>query len=776
MVKRHTDLNGYGSPVAESYGIQFKERDSVHTQVTVNHINADLADYLVAANDQGEIVSRWYILENYKNREGQYELTLLRDVIADYYDEVINAPTFIEKATLSANNPLIFNNENMTYNQIKQEEVILKDKFAGPWIVGYVDRKASEVAISIPAQDYVIDYSLTSLDEYDYYEYTTTPYRLPGSSVKVTLGINCYQDPLFSSPTDYTIGFDTNGNAANPSNRTYLYQGVSRTINGVKEGLKMSLDTSIGEVKEYVVAAAKTIDWNSVDYSPYIPTAAHFLDAEIGKLVQVGDNYYRIDREYVGVQQRTNVVGTTSALGLKMKIITDNTPELSAGTEPYYLCFASNESYKLKFTQITIDAINLTFPGESNRAHCLTTPYDIFAIPYRDYYVDYPAGETWITTGMEKGVSMRMAQQLQIVLGSQLYDLQLLPYCPLPPEVARTTGHLDLRYWGTEYEKYVSPITKEGYPGWWLGSMYWLTSADFQVNLNVPEIEMPRTAVGVKVMNETKVYRICSPNYSGVFEINAAKNGGLKNFIAYCSYKPVTPYIQVAPEFNNLYGRNFQDARGLICSGDFSLPRTQSAWIEYELANKNYQVMFNRQIENLEVNNQISRTEAAANAIVGTMSGAASGAVVGMGAGGGAGAAIGGAVGGIASGIGGIIDYDILLKRQRETLDFTQDQFGYSLGNIKAQPTSLTRVSAFNINNKIFPFLEIYGCSIEEEKALINKLTYNGMTVMAIGTIGEYLQIEPSYIKGKVIRLENLKEDYHLAVAISEEINKGVFI
>ena len=50
------------------------------------------------------------------------------------------------------------------------------------------------------------------------------------------------------------------------------------------------------------------------------------------------------------------------------------------------------------------------------------------------------------------------------------------------------------------------------------------------------------------------------------------------------------------------------------------------------------------------------------------------------------------------------------------------------------------------------------------------------MTVMAIGTINTYIQATPSYIKGKLIRLEDIADDYHLVNSISEELNKGVYI
>ena len=94
-------------------------------------LQSDQPDYIVQEETfkQGETevtkVSRWFVLEADRTRGCQYELTLRRDLLADYYDQVINAPVFIEKGfphrSLGLDDPAIFNRENMTYNQIKKK-------------------------------------------------------------------------------------------------------------------------------------------------------------------------------------------------------------------------------------------------------------------------------------------------------------------------------------------------------------------------------------------------------------------------------------------------------------------------------------------------------------------------------------------------------------------------------------------------------------------------------------------------------------------------------
>ena len=98
------------------------------------------------------------------------------------------------------------------------------------------------------------------------------------------------------------------------------------------------------------------------------------------------------------------------------------------------------------------------------------------------------------------------------------------------------------------------------------------------------------------------------------------------------------------------------------------------------------------------------------------------------------------------------------------------------LDNIKALPTSLAKTSAFTYNNKIFPIIEYYTCTDTEKQALKNKLKYNGMTVNVIGTISQYLHGgDYEYIKGRLIRVEGIVNDFNYIAALSDEIYKGAF-
>ena len=211
----------------------------------------------------------------------------------------------------------------------------------------------------------------------------------------------------------------------------------------------------------------------------------------------------------------------------------------------------------------------------------------------------------------------------------------------------------------------------------------------------------------------------------------------------------------------------------MTVQGDFSICYLSDSWVEYQVQNKNYLNIFNRNVQNMEVNNKLHNTSQLFGASSGVIGAIAGGAVKG--------GVSGALLGGMTSAAGAAVDYHIKRSLQAEAIDYTRDNFGYQLGNIQATPDSIANTTAFTANNKIFPIIEYYTCTDSEKRAVANKIANNGMTVMTIGSIGEYINntwsyediIDRGYIKGQLININGV--DYNTAIAISEELNKGVF-
>lgn len=797
----------------------FNPNDHVSTKIVVNYtyyengieynIDDDRnIDYILVSEDNQTVKSKWFVTDRVRNLGGQWSLTLRRDLISDYYNIIRESPIFVEKGWLPSSNNLIFNSENMTYNKIKKKEVLLKDKSATPWIVGYISNDYYETPLVSPdvndGNGYV--YAETSQERQPTYSASWLELRALG---RVTTGAT-----ISNQTVKYTCAFPNGHNswvfehgkngigATAPGgtnyNTNWYCSGTVSTLQSFRDAFiaKATRDPYfIGPtlLKDYIpgykasVATLKTYSGQALYNTDYIE----------GQEATYGPKYFYFDMVQLAQNVETVRPAVNSRVYTEMKYyIMDIYDTISSrfyfnedtsmtGTFEVefpcevYSCSVSTVPSLLKARTDIYGSVDGTILPKQQ---LYDAPYTMFATPYKNCIIDLEGGGTINHNGV---VARNICSQISKILGgsgetSYMYDLQLLPYCPVPQLLEDAeTGHLNLQRWSRVSANHSLIKTDDDYSTT-QGMIFWLSGSSFKSYVDLEEpIVMPNDPIEAKVDIETKMCRLVSPNYAGVFEFTPVKNGGVSSFEVNCTYKPYQPYIHVNPLFNTgfLYGGDYDDNRGLICGGDFSLPQVSDAWINYQTQNRSYRESFNRQIENMEVNNAVQREREIWSAVAGSVAGAAGGAVTGGYIGGGpVGAAIGGAVGGVAAIAGGNRDIQLADKLRAEALDYTKDQFGYSLQNIKALPNTMSRTSAFDINNKLFPFLEYYGCFEEEEKALKNKLKYNGMTIMVIGYIDEYIRTNDiSYFKGQLIRFEGSAENHEI-VEIANELNKGVFI
>lgn len=725
----------------------FNPRDGVDTSFTPNNSTADVGNYVVVTDSEDEIVSRWFVMEASYTREGQHVVKLHRDLMVDYWDGIKSAPCFIEKATVPSTDSAIFNKENMTFNQIKTSETPLKDETGCAWVVGYIpkDSLSNNTIHGDVILDNAYDFSFNTLADFTYYdwineEYNSRPYNIIYET-NVVFNVSPYNT--------YAIQYNKN------NHQKSYYQANDAS------GTTLSSNSAMGQVEAHLYdnfsPAMTSIDDDDLSsYTNYTGAIGNNPEQEElvvfhNKIIKINstNTYYRIK---INVLSRNNKgksfvsevsqLGTTWNNNLNKQDLRDKTPNGYSFRLSYdYDVFVMTLEQIFTDAQVTIN---------DTRYHLEDQPYDMFCIPYSDDLEIYKNG-TQLSFTANKSVAVNMAIQIGAQAGvDSVYDVQLLPYCPVRYMI-KDDGTFDI---GDAKVHYIKDSNDNN-----IGVICWATTSAFTV-----DIPYTITVDNVKLSNECDVYRLTSPNFNGQFEFSPAKNGGVTSFNVDCNYKPFSPYIHLNPNFGRLYGQDFNDARGLICGGDFSLPQLSNAWANYQLQNKNYQDIFDRQIQNMEVNNAINNVRSAVGVI---------GNAVGTGLG------VGGGALGVALGLGsaamGAVDMALQIGQQREEIDFKKDLFGYNLGNIQALPTNLTKTTAFTYNNKIFPILEYYTCTAEEKQALIDKIKYNGMTIMRIGKIEDYLQPEISYIKGQLIRLQ-VNEDNHLLEAIRQEVNKGVYV
>lgn len=765
----YQEENNKGILTVTNKSTNFNTNDGIDM---VHVMNIDLSTIspnyllLIEENDSS-IASRWFILDCVRLRGNQYELHCRRDVISDYYDSISKAPLFVEKGYVANTDPAIFNKENMGFNQIKRSETLLRDDSNTAWIVGYVAQDHSAISNETftvnPEVDMVVSGNISDWSYYDLLsgEHLTINPNDSSQYVKFWLYFN-------NGWTEKNKCYSFNGNTYD----TYLE-------NSRRDHFQLTKDDydSISNSNAWYSA----INWNTciekvlLDNPSWVDKSRYdYLMSLVGKKIQFDNGIYEISLagSYDSLgdtkwQDSGNLY--TYIYGVVNTLATNGIQSVAYYPVSYKM---SLKHFTFTYTQVTDIKGTYKYSIPQTVKKLNDAPYKMFAIPYYTgdkYYVFSLDGSN--LTRIEPDLMMSWAMAIATKLDSNLYDLQLLPYCPLSMWRGLRSSTKD-GIWSidkTINEDYTTLLDNNdnvvGYCSWCDVSSKEDYLSNVQVIVSNPKIE-----------NECYNWRLCSPNYASAFEFNAAKNGGVEGFNVRFTYKPFQPFINVAPKFNLLYGEDFKDNRGLILSGDFSLPIVKDSWVSYQLNNKNYMLTFDREIESMEINNNIARQQDYANAIAGTIQGTISGAMAGGMWGGLGGAIVGGVAGAGASLVGGVMDIKNNELLRQEAIDFKRDQFGYQLGNIQALPRTLNKVSSIISISKLFPFLEFYSCTDEEIKALEDKIKYNGMTIMRIGKLEDYINPnDTTYIKGKLIRLE-IDDDYHITNEIANELDKGVYI
>ena len=856
LLNIETDYTKYeavrtGTKNVENYN--FNPNDGITAEAVINQADEEItkANYLVVLKETTEnnittktIDSRWYVLECKRNRLGQYTLSLYRDTLGDYFNDIIDAPMFVEKSgRLNINDPAIYNNEDMSFNQIKTSETLLKDETGCAWVVGYIPRDFktdNEISINYPLSGSA-DITVNKLSDWTYYSELNK--QQSGTLINAVYGIYTkYNNTMIAAGLNYDGSlYSFKGPYENIKEITYpglLDNGLQfnpPTPSNIDNRLVVDYRQNVFNTTASSLNSEIIIDEDLLTQDQY----SNILSLN-GKIIydKQTETYYKI-----------NVATDTANKEKNMRNININ----RTGTYYSIIGFAVSGNFKASFTYATyIITIEQAYTSAkltitTNRYHLKDQPYDMFCIPYSDTLQVYKNGA--LQYKANKDLALSIGTTISTLIGSSaVYDIQLLPYCPvrycivnnkfdygdaLITEIKDSESHLigallwantstfsfninqripilkdltssihhtetisniggvsvlipfanvvnvDVVNSTIPYIKFAyNKITKN------LVINYGTENAGKEVGFTVvTSISQLADNLDTKISNECDTYRLCSPNYNGQFEFSLAKNGEIKYFNVDCSYKPFSPYIHVNPNFDKLYGKDFNDARGLICGGDFSLSQITSAWANYELNNKNYQKIFDRNIQNLEITQDIERQQQIVGTIASALgTGVNAGATIGSIASGPVGAAVGIGAGAVSL-TAGMVDYQLSERLRNEAIDYRVDQFGYQLGNIKAIPYSLSKVSAYNDNNKIFPFIEYYTCTDEEKTALKNKIAYNGASIGRIGTIRDYIYqslFENKtgfwYIKGKIIRLYNFGGDYQQLNVVGAEMLKGIFI
>lgn len=738
------------------YSMNFNPND----RLTTNHIlnmtlNDFVPDYLLVEEETGRF-TRWFVTKITRTRGGQYLINLKRDVLGDFYNETREGVSFISKGFVNAENPLIFNSEGISVNQIKSKEILLKDSTAAAWVVGYLAPNLAaegDVNISVTyAQDVIPDIS-----EFDYDDLLN----------KELYGLLNYETSSYNLLPSDAVNFRT-------------YKVVSRFFNNKGIVLGIDLSPSYGDFRVTNKNAFELANadlhinqnvFNNLLY-PYITNdQVEGLMKLRNKVYKDGDKYKKlVFKSQTGVDTNTLSIRAETHPSVYEAITNALTSQGIEYTDGRIMAYIECQKFIATFETVGSPFTDANVTFKSTIKQLKDAPYKMFAIPITPDNAILRVGDVDIPTTRDRTlqIASSIASGLKTSADGFLYDIQLLPYCPFEDLFMQTIDVSGIEYIGTGQEHIDYDIIRDNEDNI-IAYMFYADRSSFTTNITgigsllYPPLDF-NDPVDFKTQDITHEFRIVSPNFANYEAFNYYKNYGLNYFNVDCTCKPFTPYIKININYKGLYGGDFDDQRGLILGGDFSLPVINDNWANYQIQNKNYANIFERETQNLEYKHRWNMASTVIGAGVGTAKGGLLGSMFGMGAAGAAG-----------SGVAGLVDIIGTQATFAEDMDYRRDMFEFNIQNIQALPQGIIKTSALNYNSKLFPFVEIYSSTEEEKEFVKNKIKFSGMTLNIIGSIKDYLNpSDLTYIQGRIIRM-NINEDSSVAAAINTELNMGVY-
>ena len=265
-------------------------------------------------------------------------------------------------------------------------------------------------------------------------------------------------------------------------------------------------------VNSYTRETLRQIDNSIFNVYPQNESADATLKSILYKSVKIGDKTYNIFPSNKLIWKEQVVPASTFQLlstNLNNNILTNKNNNNSYIVTLKY--------YEAGYTLVeSTQTIKTTMPGKDKIIQLRKDPYAMFCIPYGEVTLRKD-GVDQLTTVKDAAL---IATGISTTADSgTVLDIQLLPYCPIREIVVDDEkGVVD--YSSLTRTAQVQDIKNEADAV--ISKMFWCTDNSFSF-----QIPLKLSVDDYKIENETTTYRLCSPNYNGLFEFNLAKNGGL---------------------------------------------------------------------------------------------------------------------------------------------------------------------------------------------------------------------------------------------------------
>ncbi len=812
QVKFKATLNEYLTD-DDIFLITFQKRnfviaDGIRTQHVIEYAeHLPTPNYLIAEDEKTHAFTRWFVIECRQTRGMQYTLSLKRDTIADFYDTIKASPLLVKKGYVDDNNVLVFNKEMQEYNKVKKNELLIKDKTNSGYVVGFIDQDkdhASKIYTSYKTELQVdFDYSALPSSVTDYMAIgnatpNSTAKRIVGENkanvcLKVNFGSYKFIEDglgrdIYSNYNlneyfwmngyrgKYTVITDTGTNYGNG-----IFYTVSTTIGSYSLSNNCIIDCGengksleiANQVSLYVANKFSQFELSYIeDWFSINTLSKATVESYDGKICEISGTYYRCEVTRSGSATLETITPPSYELATLKNLMPSSelsywasynnniTPKYVTGHSPSdmlisdFTAYANTEQVYIKLVQQDTNIYTYLTPS-ANRNHLIDNPYDMFVIPYSDEMV-YEVNST--NYNANKNMAINLAQAICQASGSSVYDIQIVPYCPFN---IPTSPSIDFSLINSQAIYLNADDTVCGYYFWASKS-----SGELTISENREELTLSGDSYSYKEITQLRQYFICSPNKESVYEFNPAMNKGVTEWKISYDYRPFSSYIKVQPTWNYLYSLNtstfngLTDQRGLLYNGNYSITQLSNAWNEYVNSNKNYQAIFDTEIKTQISQNQLQNK--AYEETIGIRSYNLN------------------PIKAVMNVIGMEKEIDFMRENQSIDINARRQLFNYQLDNIKSQPNTIRKMTSINTDFRIFPFVEVYDATPQDKQNFDNLIKYNGMTIMVMGFMEEYLQANTeTFFQASVVRFTDyigVENDYTLVSDINNELEMGLYI
>ena len=760
LIKRSDYISDYlESDYIAFSDINFVSLDGVNSEQVINLKKDDLDienyDYLLAQDIDSNTFTRWFITKAVKTRKLQYLLSLRRDLISDNWKALNEAIIKVNRGYTDISSPYFFNAEAIDVNTIPKSQTYLKDDSGVSWLVAYLPKIASDVGTETTTTIVDGETVTTTTHWYDksveFQSSTLTPdYTMSIAEMNALIGYDksvIGNEDVYLNYNLYNTKYTMDKMRMNLFTKTIRFvSNPSLMSNSVYITAGDSFKGSYVRMLESLVSDLGNKFMSVYSYNNILSKYNH-------RIIQVGNDYYQINISLTAGSEQSGDLSNSSNTTLYLNSSYGGVLHTSSSNFFSYNYIPS----KINIFYSPIQTTPGSFYYKTTRNNTNGGAYDCIAVPYKD---EYGNGATVNGVYHDPETMMCFMSQLSASWGTEVvYDVQCLPY---RPTINTTNPVLDVDYgyiWKSETK------TPMGY-------VYYVKDVNRTFNIDV-SID----ASNNKADYLTKHYKLIGGNYNSSFDLKVYENNGIDYFNVDMTLLPYNPWIKINPNFKYLNGKDFNDATGLVLSGNFSISMLTNSFTEYQYNNSNYEAIFNAQMAYTEY----QQKEQLKSSVVSSMTSAVStaGQIASLGAlGGPVGMAIGavsGAVSGIASGIAGAYDISVQKRLNNKANEYTKQQYELSLGNIKSKPTTLAKVTSLNINTKMFPYIEEYGCTNEEYEQVSKYLEFNGYSINVVGQMSDYL-VSNCYFSGSVIRFKNVSLNNYILGELNTELEKGFYI